>query len=473
MKRRNDLALAHCPIHGYIAFVSSKAKDGGDVYCEQDLIDHPWVQRLRQIHQLQTAWFVFPSAEHSRFQHVLGVMHLASRAVAALYESLKEACPDLPSRGYVESLLRISALLHDVGHGPFGHFFDEHFLSQYHLTHETLGAEIIRRELGSIIRGIRRNPNSELSSSETLAPEHVAFLIVRPKKSLPGSDSEANFPRWLFLLRALFCGIYTIDNMDFVLRDAYMSGFNTRVADIERLFHYSFFTPQGLTIDERGLSSLVYFLSVRGELFRTIYFHRTVRAVDISLEDLFRESRDYFLPGNPLEHLEAYRDFTEWSLIIRTTQEWARSDDATLRALSERWRSVSNRRLPWRTATERTLFYESAQEEKRSIFANREFFAQQFRAALPSELAEIPLRFDLARHTYRPGSSAPADNLNFVMETKTGFCRAISSEEIVRRLPYISYICRVYAQDSAHDAILSKTMDILLEGTPRDDATNV
>ena len=68
-------SLVHDPIHGYIRFVSRNGLPDGEV-AEQDLIDHPWVQRLRHIHQLQTAWWVFPSAEHMRFQHVLGVMHL-------------------------------------------------------------------------------------------------------------------------------------------------------------------------------------------------------------------------------------------------------------------------------------------------------------------------------------------------------------------------------------------------------------
>src|SRR5216110_409850 len=138
--------LSSDPLHGYIAYIATH--DAGEV-AEQTLIDHPWVQRLRRIHQLQSAWWVYPSAEHTRFQHVLGAMHLASRAMRRLYSSLVEACrpEQVPSLAYVESLVRLAALLHDVGHGPFGHFFDDHFLHQFGLTHEDLGQHIIRTEL--------------------------------------------------------------------------------------------------------------------------------------------------------------------------------------------------------------------------------------------------------------------------------------------------------------------------------------
>ena len=93
--------------------------------------------------------------------------------------------------------------------------------------------------------------------------------------------------------------------MDFVLRDAYMSGYSTRAFDLDRLLHYSLFTERGLTIHERGLSALVRFISVRAELFRAIYFHRTVRAIDLELQELFRDSKPHLFPGNPLEHLDA------------------------------------------------------------------------------------------------------------------------------------------------------------------------
>src|SRR5690606_18046463 len=127
----------------------------------------------------------------------------------------------------------------------------------------------------------------------------ISLLITRPSVA-----STADTPRWLIMLRSLFSGIYTVDNMDFVLRDAYMSGYNTRAFDLDRLLRYSFFSPLGLTIHLRGLDALVRFLSIRAELFRTIYFHRTVRAIALELKDLFAASRGWLFPGNPLERLE-------------------------------------------------------------------------------------------------------------------------------------------------------------------------
>ena len=106
MRSRHLDSLTHDAVHGYLPFTA--AEENSDEIAERDLVDHPWVQRLRHIRQLQTAWWVFPTAEHTRFQHVLGAMHLAGRAAEALYPSLREVYPDTPSCAYVTSLLRMA-----------------------------------------------------------------------------------------------------------------------------------------------------------------------------------------------------------------------------------------------------------------------------------------------------------------------------------------------------------------------------
>jgi hypothetical protein len=458
-------SLSLDPIHGYIPFTSSEGLPEGEV-SERQVVDHPWVQRLRQIHQLQTAWWVFPAAEHTRFQHVLGAMHLSSRVVDRLFPSLQEVCPDVPSRGYVETLMRMAALLHDVGHGPFGHFFDQFYLADHGLTHETLGAEIIRRELGDLLRHVRRNPNGALEGHETLDPEQITLLISRPRSDGP------NIPQWLRFLRSLFSGLYTVDNMDFVLRDAYMSGYSTRAFDLDRLLYYSWFSPRGLTIHDRGLAALVRFIAVRAELFRAIYFHRTVRSIDLLLEDLFAEGKQFLFPGNPLEHLREYQRLTEWSLLEKVTG-WAESDDARLRSLGEPWQRFLRREVRWKMACERETFFLPGEAEETSIFSDEELFEKAVRRLLPPELRGLPLRFDLRRHVHRPGARAPASGQNFLYDSATGRIRSLDDRELFRQIPLSYRICRIYAESDEHNAELAAAMDQLTGGGTADDLTNM
>jgi len=460
-------SLSHDPIHGYIPFVSTTSLPAGET-AEQEIIDHPWVQRLRQIHQLQTAWYVFPSAEHMRFQHVLGAMHLASEVIDEWYESLAHVCPNVPSKAYVESLCRMAALLHDVGHGPYGHFFDDQYLDQFGVTHETLGAHVIVNELGEMLRRIRRTPNGELKPLEELDPSQVAWLICRPKPE----DGEEGHPDWLKKLRSLFSGIYTADNMDFVLRDAYMSGYNTRAFDLWRLIHYSFFTDRGLTIHARGLPTLINFIETRANLFRTVYFHRAVRGIDKSLEDVFGETMPHLFPGNPLEHLDEYQRLTESSFLIGV-QQLALSDDPTQRELGERWADILSRKVTWKMAAERTVNFHSARAQAMAIFSAPDAVVEGLvRQNLPESLKDMPLRVDCARHYHRPSARLPAGGQNYLLDPAIGIPQELSDDELFRSLPISFAIFRIYTRDHRHDEAVNSALNAVL-GDAGDTKTNM
>ncbi len=446
-------ALIADPIHRYIQFTVPEKK--AEV-TEKALIDSPWVQRLRYIYQLQSARWVYPSAEHSRFQHSLGAMHLAGEFAKHLYPSLRKVLGDeCPSAPFVEEYMRVTGLLHDVGHGPFGHFFDDNFLHDYDLTHEDIGQAIIQQHLGDIIRQIRRSPSGPFAAGEELRPEDVAFPI---KKN--GEDDQRK-AEWVRLLQPLTSGIFTFDNLDYVSRDSYMCGVAVGPVDRERLLHYTFFSPKGLTLHKAGNSALTMFLNARLYLYTNVYYHRTTRAIDLHLREIFPQSMRVLFPGNPLEHMEEYLYLTDWSLLEEVSR-WRRQK-GELHELGREWEAVLHREVRWKMAYDRTL---SLNELRYGVaLIQDKDWEERIRAALPLGLRDLVFRVDMATQDPRPENPFSMGKKQiYIFDPSTGEITKESLAELFEFIPAKVVQLRVFALDHEQDPLLAAVAENTLKG---------
>ncbi|MCH6544936.1 MAG: HD domain-containing protein [Deltaproteobacteria bacterium] len=448
-------ALIADPIHRYIQFTVPERK--GEV-TEKQIIDSPWVQRLRCIYQLQSARWVYPSAEHSRFQHSLGAMHLAGEFGKNLYPSLKSLLgAECPSAPFIEEYLRITGLLHDVGHGPFGHFFDHNFLEDFGIIHEDLSQAIIREKLGDLIAQLRRSPSGPFAPGEELKPEEIAFPIKKSGKEDHGK------PKWLRLLEPLTNGIYTFDNLDYVSRDSYMCGVAVGPIDRERLIHYTFLSPKGFTLHRAGNAALTMFLNARLYLYTNVYYHRTTRAIDLHLREIFSDTIREIFPGNPLEHMDQYLHLTDWSLLEEVSR-WRREKIGN-RTLAQEWGRILDRDVKWKMAYDRTLSLKELHYGTTSVEGTD--WEKRIHDSLPPSARSVVFRVDMATQDPRPESP-------FAMGKKQIYIFDPSSREIAKEsladlfefIPSKVVQFRVFALDHENDQLLAETAEAALKDRP-------
>lgn len=439
-------------VHGTVRFT---VPIGEKETTEKDLLDSLWVQRLKQIHQLQSAWWVYPSAEHTRFQHSVGVMHLGEMFAKSLYPSLKDVIgSQCPSQNYVESLLRITGLLHDVGHGPFSHFFDEQYLDKFGgITHEDIGQKIITSELGEIIRKIRRSPSGKFLPVEVINPEYVAYLIKK------GTKAKVKIPRWLRFLSPLFNGIFTMDNFDYVCRDAYMSGVNIGPVNIERVLFYSYYSQKGLTLHRKGLSEVRRFLQARYHLYENLYYHRTTRAIDLYLEDIFEPTVKLIYGKNPLDDLDGYLHLTDWSLLTEAVS-WVFSEDGERKKLGEKWNCVLGRKIKWKLAVDEIYEY------REMLGGFRMLGKSDFERGLRDMLGDkLDFRVDVASLDPRPENPEKMGDCQIFIYDPLGKNK-ISKEKLssaIRDIPFKANRFRVYTDDPRNGSVLRNAVEKLMD----------
>ena len=228
------------PIHDFVRVYENELK----------IIATPNFQRLRRIRQLSGAHLIYPGAQHTRFEHSLGVMHIASMAGHALNEKGIISVNDIQD-------LRFAGLLHDIGHGPFSHLFEELLQKKKH-SHEDIGKEIIlKTAIGDLI---------SKSGYDKRFITKLAF-----------GDSKFQF------LNEIISGALSADIMDYLLRDGYFTGAEHAKIDHNRLTNSLDVYKNKLALDKSALVNFETMLISRYQMFKAVYFHKTVRAGEVML----------------------------------------------------------------------------------------------------------------------------------------------------------------------------------------------
>ncbi len=269
------------PVHGYVYITEA----------EKQIIDSFPVQRLRRLRQLAGAEYVYPAANHTRFEHSVGVMHLAGLMAENPYLS-KHFNED------EYQMIRMAALLHDVGHGPFSHIFEHLLVKFLNKTHENINVWVVQKsELKDIIRklGFDANEVAKLSVGWLHKPDR-AFMdqIIR--------------------------SAVDVDKLDFVVRDTYHTGAQYGYVDVLRLIQTLDVMDQNLAVDLGALSALESFILARVESFKSIYFHRVGRAVQLMLALAMEEAKDELglIDFKTPEEYLAFDDCTVWALLKKS-----------------------------------------------------------------------------------------------------------------------------------------------------------
>jgi hypothetical protein len=231
-----------------------------------ELIDTPAFQRLRYVRQLGLAFFVYPGATHSRFEHALGTYHLARRTLALFEEQDEFKSIDRDEC----TLIRAAALLHDIGHYPFSHALEE--IGAMH--HEEVARPLICG--GEVADVLRRRLGGD-------APERIVALI----------RGESDSP-----LQGLISGSVDLDKLDYLRRDAFMCGVSYGEIDVDRLINALAVVRDPSTgaprvgFIEKGLSALESLLFARYQMYRNVYWHHAVRSATAMYKRLVADALD-------------------------------------------------------------------------------------------------------------------------------------------------------------------------------------
>jgi HD superfamily phosphohydrolase len=258
----NKRKIINDPVYGFISI------PGDFVF---DLIEHPWFQRMRNIKQLGLTSFVYPGANHSRFQHGLGALHLMDMAIATLRSKGVEISQ------VEEEATFVAILLHDAGHGPFSHALENSIISG--ITHEDLSLLLMRKL------------NKKYDGRLDLAIEIFSGTYKRR------------------FFHELISGQIDIDRLDYLRRDSFFTGVIEGTIGSDRIIRMLSVVDDSLVVEEKGIYSLEKFLIARRLMYWQVYMHKTVLSSESLLVKILERAKELANEGFDLYATPALRFF--------------------------------------------------------------------------------------------------------------------------------------------------------------------
>ena len=237
------------PVHGIITFPFEHI---------QNVIDHPYLQRLRRITQCGLSHYIFPGANHTRFHHTLGVAHLAWRVIQVLREK------GIKIDDQEAEATCIAALLHDIGHGPYSHALEKKIVDYHHEQISLLIAERLNEEMNGVL--------------------DMAISIMRREHAKP-------------FLSQLIASQLDVDRMDYLTRDSFYTGIEEGRVGIDRLIRTFNVVDNRLVTEEKALQTIEKFLVARHHMYWQVYIHKSVLSIQQMLIMLIERVKMHIVQG--------------------------------------------------------------------------------------------------------------------------------------------------------------------------------
>ena len=316
-----------------------------------DLVDHPYLQRLRRIRQMGLSAYVYPGALHTRLHHAIGALHLTQQAVDVL--RMKGA--DITAEE--AEAVCAAILLHDIGHGPFSHALEHTLVDMHHEHISALFIAALDRQFGGRLQ--------------------MALDIFEDRYPKP-------------FLRQLVSGQLDMDRMDYLSRDSFFSGVSEGVISHERIIKMLAVHDGRLAVEEKGIYSVEKFLMARRLMYWQVYLHKTGLAAEQMLTHVLRRARELALLGvkleaprhlarflyrSPDEPMDADELLQHFSLLDDTDvtaaiKYWSEAEDFTLRYLSQGLLNRRIFRLEWHSQPVTADYVERIEQRVRSAFGS-------------------------------------------------------------------------------------------------------